>query len=67
LVQEYLKRLVHLQQTDTAILEKRRFIDKVPFRVNEVDEPLRNAKAELEKIRQKSTALAKKKRTGNQP
>ena len=61
-MQEYLKRLVQLQQTDTAILEKRRFIDKVPFRVNEVDEPLRNAKAELEKIRQKSTALAKKKK-----
>jgi len=61
-VQEFLKRLVQLQQTDTAILEKRRFIDKVPFRVNEVDEPLKNAKAELEKIRQKSTALAKKKK-----
>jgi len=61
-VQEYLKRLVQLQQADTAILEKRRFIDKVPLRVNEVDEPLRNAKAELEKIRQKATALAKKKK-----
>jgi hypothetical protein len=61
-VQDFLKRLVQLQQTDTAILEKRRFIDKVPQRVNEVDEPLRNAKAELEKIRQKAAAAAKKKK-----
>ena len=61
-MQEYLRRLVQLQHTDTAILGKRRFIDKVPLRVHEVDEPLSNAKAELEKIRQKSASLAKKKK-----
>jgi predicted nucleic acid-binding Zn-ribbon protein len=61
-VQDTLKRLVQLQHTDTALLEKRRFIDKVPLRINEVDEPFRNAKAELEKIRQKSAAVAKKKK-----
>ena len=61
-MQDILKRLVQLQHTDTAILEKRRFIDKVPLRINEVDEPFRNAKAELEKIRQKSAAVAKKKK-----
>ena len=61
-MQDFLKRLVQLQQTDAAILEKRRFIDRVPLRINEVDEPLRIAKAELEKIRQKAAAVAKKKK-----
>jgi len=61
-VQDFLKRLVQLQHTDTAILEKRRFIDKVPLRIDEVDEPLRIAKAELGKIRLKSEAAAKKKK-----
>ena len=58
-MQEYLKRLVQLQQTDSAILEKRRFIDKVPLRIHEVDEPLSQAKVELEKISQKASPLAK--------
>ncbi|HYQ47697.1 MAG TPA: C4-type zinc ribbon domain-containing protein [Thermodesulfovibrionales bacterium] len=61
-MQDFLKQLVQLQQTDAAILEKRRFIDRVPLRINEVDEPLRNAKAELEKIRLKAAAVAKRKK-----
>jgi uncharacterized protein len=61
-VQDFLKLLVQLQQTDTRILEKRRFIDRVPLRVNEVDIPFRNAKAELEKMRQKAEAVAMKKK-----
>ena len=61
-MQDFLKLLVQLQQTDTRILEKRRFIDRVPLRVNEVDIPFRNAKAELEKMRQKAEAVAMKKK-----
>jgi len=61
-VQDFLKLLVQLQQTDTRILEKKRFIDKVPLRVHEVDEPLRSAKAELEKIRQNIETVLKKKK-----
>jgi len=39
LVKDLLKLLIDLQQKDSLILEKRRFIDKVPMRIFEVDEP----------------------------
>ena len=61
-MQERIKLLIQLQQTDTRMLEKRRFIDKVPLRICEVDEPLRKAKAEWEKMKQKAEAGAKKKK-----
>ena len=61
-MQERLKLLVQLQHTDTRMLEKRRFIDKVPLRISEVDEPFKKAKAELEKMKQKAEAAAKKKK-----
>ena len=61
-VNDLLRLLIKLQDTDSHILEKRLFIDKVPLRIFEVDEPLKQAKSELEKIRQKNEALAKKKK-----
>jgi len=54
--------LVDLQQRDSLILEKRRFIDKVPLRIFEVDEPLKKAKLELENIKKKQEAASRKKR-----
>ena len=56
------KLLIDLQQKDSLILEKRRFIDKVPRRIFEVDEPLKQAKLELENVRKKNEIASKKKR-----
>jgi len=61
-VKDLLKLLVDLQQRDSLILEKRRFIDKVPLRIFEVDEPLKKAKLELENIKKKQEAASRKKR-----
>ncbi len=61
-MKDLIKHLVNLQETDTRIIEKRFFIGKVPLRIFEVDEPFKQAKAELEKMKQRSEALAKKKR-----
>jgi len=61
-VKDLLKRLAELQQKDTSILGKRRFIDTVPSRIVEVDEPLKKAKSELENIKKKSEIAARKKR-----
>jgi hypothetical protein len=61
-VKDLLKLLVDLQQRDSLILEKRRFIDKVPLRIFEVDEPLKKAKLELENIKKKNEAASRKKR-----
>jgi predicted nucleic acid-binding Zn-ribbon protein len=61
-VKDLLKLLVDLQRKDTLILEKRRFIDKVPMRIFEVDEPLKKAKLELENMKKKSELAAKKRR-----
>ena len=65
-MKDLIKFLIALQEIDTRIIEKRFFIDKVPLRIYEVDEPLKQAKAELEKMKQKSDALAKKKRDREQ-
>ncbi|GAB4488940.1 MAG: C4-type zinc ribbon domain-containing protein [Thermodesulfovibrionales bacterium] len=59
---EALQLLITLQQTDTRIIEKRRFIDTVPLRINEVDAPLKLAAQELEKVKQRNEGIAKKKR-----
>jgi predicted nucleic acid-binding Zn-ribbon protein len=61
-VKDLLKLLVDLQQRDSLILEKRRFIDKVPLRIFEVDEPLKKAKLELESIKKKNEAALRKKK-----
>ena len=61
-MKDLIKHLVNLQETDTRIIEKRLFIEKVPLRIFEVDEPLKQAKADLERMKQKTEALAKKKR-----
>lgn len=61
-MKDLLKLLVDLQQRDSLILEKRRFIDKVPLRIFEVDEPLKKAKLELENIKKKQEAASRKKR-----
>jgi len=61
-VQDRIRLLVQLQQTDTRMLEKRRFIDRVPLRISEVDEPFKKASAEWEKMKQKAEAVAKKKK-----
>jgi predicted nucleic acid-binding Zn-ribbon protein len=65
-VKDLIKFLVALQEIDSRIIEKRFFIDKVPLRIHEVDEPLKQAKAELERMRQRSDALGKKKREKEQ-
>ena len=65
-MKDLIKLLIKLQQTDSVILEKRFFIDKVPLRIFEVDEPLRQAKAELEKMKQRSDSLARKKKEKEQ-
>jgi hypothetical protein len=61
-VKDVIKLLIRLQDADSRILEKRSFIGKVPMRIYEVDEPLKQAKAELEKMKQKNEAAVKKKR-----
>ncbi len=65
-MKDLIKSLVTLQEIDTRIIEKRFFIDKVPMRIYEVDEPLKQAKAELEKMKQKTETLLKKKRDKEQ-
>jgi predicted nucleic acid-binding Zn-ribbon protein len=60
-VKDLIKLLIQLQDADSRILEKRAFIGGVPLRIHEVDEPLKQASAELEKMRQKGEALLKKK------
>jgi len=62
LVKDLLKFLIALQQKDSLILEKRRFIDKVPMRIFEVDEPLKQAKTDLENMKKKHEAASRKKR-----
>lgn len=61
-MKDSLKFLIELQEKDSGILEKRAFIDKVPMRIFEKDEPLKQATAELESIKLKNEALLKKKR-----
>ncbi len=61
-MKDLIKHLVNLQETDTSIIKKRVFIEKIPLRVFEVDQPLKEAKADLEKLRQKTESLVKKKR-----
>ncbi|PKL51024.1 MAG: hypothetical protein CVV37_06900 [Nitrospira bacterium HGW-Nitrospira-1] len=56
------KLLIDLQQKDSLILEKLRFIDKAPMRIFEVDEPLKQAKLELENVRKKNEIASRKKR-----
>jgi predicted nucleic acid-binding Zn-ribbon protein len=51
-----------LQRKDSLILEKRRFIDKVPMRIFEVDEPLKQAKRELDNMKKKNEIASQKKR-----
>ena len=61
-MKDLLKLLTDLQRRDTLILERRRFIDKVPLRISEVDEPLKQAKRELETIQKKHELVSQKKR-----
>lgn len=61
-MKDQIKHLINLQETDTSIIKKRAFIEKIPLRIFEVDQPLKQAKTELEKLRQKTESLAKKKR-----
>jgi hypothetical protein len=61
-VKDLLKLLIDLQRKDSLIFEKRRFIDKVPMRIFEVDEPLKQAKLELENIKKKNEIASKKRR-----
>ncbi len=61
-MKDLLRLLIDLQRKDSLILEKRRFIDKVPMRIFEVDEPLKQAKLELENMKKKSEVAAKKRR-----
>ncbi len=61
-MKDLIRLLIQLQGADSRILEKRAFIDKVPLRIHEVDEPLKQASAALEKMKLKAETLLKKKR-----
>ncbi|MBA4372216.1 MAG: hypothetical protein C0402_05085 [Thermodesulfovibrio sp.] len=61
-MKEPIQQLIKLQEIDSRILAKRLFIDKVPGRISEQDEPLKLSRQNLEKMQQKSEALQKKKR-----
>lgn len=61
-MKDLIKHLVNLQETDSRLIEKRFFIEKIPLRIYEVDQPLRQAKMELERLKQKTELLSKKKR-----
>ncbi len=61
-MKDLIKHLINLQETDTRIIEKRLFIEKIPLRILEVDQPLKQAKADLEKLKQRTESMAKKKR-----
>ena len=54
--------LKKLQDIDSRIMEKSLFIEKVPLRIHEVDEPLTRANLELEKEKQHNEALLRKRR-----
>jgi predicted nucleic acid-binding Zn-ribbon protein len=62
MVKDLIRLLIKLQDVDSRIFEKSLFIDKVPARIYEVDEPLKQANLELEKIKQKNEGLLKKKK-----
>ena len=61
-MKDLLRLLIDLQRKDSLILEKRRFIDKVPMRIFEVDEPLKQAKRELDNMKKKNEIASQKKR-----
>jgi uncharacterized protein len=61
-VKDLIKLLIRLQEEDSRILEKRAFIDRVPRRIHEVDEPLKKATEELEKLKARGEMLVKKRR-----
>lgn len=61
-MKDFLRLLIDLQRKDSLILEKRRFIDKVPMRIFEVDEPLKQVKLELEDMKKKSDIASRKRR-----
>ena len=61
-MKDLIKNLIELQKTDSLILERSFFIEKIPLRISEVDAPLKHAEAELEKAKQKTDVLLKKKR-----
>ncbi len=61
-MKDLIKLLVQLQDADSHIIEKKAFMERVPLRIHEVDEPLKQASAELEKMKLKGEALLKKKR-----
>ena len=61
-MKDLLKLLIELQRKDSLILEKRRFIDKVSRLNVGVEEPLKQAKLELDNIKKKSEAVSKKRR-----
>lgn len=61
-MKDFLRLLIDLQRKDSLILEKRRFIDKVPMRIFEVDEPLKQVKLELENMKKKSDIASRKRR-----
>ena len=62
MVKDLISLLIKLQDIDSRILEKSLFIDKVPARIYEVDEPLKQANLDLDKIKQKNEGLLKKKK-----
>jgi predicted nucleic acid-binding Zn-ribbon protein len=47
---------------DSDIFKKRKFIKAVPLRIREVDQPLKEAQSELEKLKVKNESLNRKKR-----
>jgi len=56
-VQDTIKLLVQLQQTDTIVFEKLKLIETAPMRIGKADIPLKNAKYELDMSMKRADAL----------
>ena len=61
-MKDLIRLLIKLQDVDSRMFEKSLFIDKVPARIYEVGEPLKQANLELEKIKEKNEGLIKRKK-----
>ncbi|MEW6570704.1 MAG: C4-type zinc ribbon domain-containing protein [Nitrospirota bacterium] len=61
-VKEQLRSLVELQQIDSKIFEIKRILDRTPSRISEVELPLKESEVAFVNLRQKVSALEKKKR-----
>ncbi len=61
-VKEQLRGLIELQEIDSKILDIKRILDNIPFRISEAEKPLKDLQSSLEVIKQKLASLEKEKR-----